>query len=1045
MGTSTPNRRETKKWCADKALGRIGDERHRAKKRLQFENFLQKDSAMWMRVTAVIVLFAAIGIPISADEPKEMPKEERQKLEMEAKRLNAEGVQLFDDGKIAAAVAKTRQALTIFRRLYPEAQFREGHPDLNRSINNLAYLLKETGAYEQALPLFEESLSMRRKLYPATTHPNGHPDLATSFNNLGGLYLELRWYDKALVNYESAHQMRKKLFPEDKFPDGHSALAESLNNLGGLHQTMGEFAKALPWFEQALAMNRRIFPTTDFPDGHPNLALSLDNLGGLFDSMGLFEKALPYFDQALAMRRRLYPASKFPDGHPALGMSLTNLGYLMLSMGSLEEAASYFEQDLEMSRRLYRKEDFADGHPDLSTSLGNLAGVLVRQGTFDKALLLVEQSLAMERKLFPASSFPEGHARIAQSLSYQGIVLEAKGEVNRALECTVKAHEMCNRIYPESKFPNGHPQLIDILDRRASLLQARRDYAGAIPLYQRALALNQRWQSQILAAATESEALTVAESAQALRDGYVSATAHVEGAATEAYRSIWDTKSAVMRVLERRHANARTIGTEHGADLEHLANIRRRMGQIMSESRLESAERNDLLAGYARTREELERRLALAIPPLQRWRERDSLGPEDLVKALPAGTVFVDFLRYYRFDNSSTLNRRKGEKRTQSYVAFVLSPRQAIRRIDLGDSKPIDAAVRDWRTAISEGRDDRAPMPLADLWKKIDNQLPAGTNTLYLALDGELTRIPFSALPGKAKNSLLLEEFEGGIAVVPHGPFLFESLRFPLDSKGKDRLLAVGRIDYGKSSWSTLPGTQTELAALIHQYPGPQTTLDGQKATSRGVVEAITQARYTHLATHGYFAGKDLAGEQRQQEHLMSHWRAGEANPMRVAAQNPLGYVGLVLANGEVLSGLSIVDLPLQNLKLIALSACETGLGEITGGEGVQGLQRAFHLAGCPNVVASLWKVSDSATAALMAKFYYELWVKKRPPIEALREAQLTIYRHPERIPALAGERGKPDQAKTVELKIEPRASAVADKRTPTKLWAAFMLSGVGK
>jgi hypothetical protein len=39
-------------------------------------------------------------------------------------------------------------------------------------------------------------------------------------------------------------------------------------------------------------------------------------------------------------------------------------------------------------------------------------------------------------------------------------------------------------------------------------------------------------------------------------------------------------------------------------------------------------------------------------------------------------------------------------------------------------------------------------MPLADLWKKIDNQLPAGTNTLYLALDGELTRIPFSALPG---------------------------------------------------------------------------------------------------------------------------------------------------------------------------------------------------------------------------------------------------------------------------------------------------------
>jgi CHAT domain-containing protein len=80
-----------------------------------------------------------------------------------------------------------------------------------------------------------------------------------------------------------------------------------------------------------------------------------------------------------------------------------------------------------------------------------------------------------------------------------------------------------------------------------------------------------------------------------------------------------------------------------------------------------------------------------------------------------------------------------------------------------------------------------------------------------------------------------------------------------------------------------------------------------------------------------------------------------------------------------------------------------------------------------------------------MAKFYHELWVNKQPPLAALRSAQLTIYHHPERIPALAGERGKPDQAKTVEMKVEPRPSASAEKRTPTKLWAAFVLSGVGK
>ena len=72
------------------------------------------------------------------------------------------------------------------------------------------------------------------------------------------------------------------------------------------------------------------------------------------------------------------------------------------------------------------------------------------------------------------------------------------------------------------------------------------------------------------------------------------------------------------------------------------------------------------------------------------------------------------------------------------------------------------------------------------------------------------------------------------------------------------------------------------------------------------------------------------------------------------------------------------MQLPLEGLELAVLSACETGLGELTAGEGVQGLVRAFHLAGCPTVIASLWSVGDDATAALMVVFYHGLWEDRK-------------------------------------------------------------------
>jgi CHAT domain-containing protein len=204
-----------------------------------------------------------------------------------------------------------------------------------------------------------------------------------------------------------------------------------------------------------------------------------------------------------------------------------------------------------------------------------------------------------------------------------------------------------------------------------------------------------------------------------------------------------------------------------------------------------------------------------------------------------------------------------------------------------------------------------------------------------------------------------------------------------------------------------------------------------------------------HFATHGFFADESFRSAINLDERDYQKGLLGER--IGRAANSPLVMTGLVFAGANnpktpgrgILTGEAIIDLDLSGLELAVLSACETGLGDVAGGEGTFGLQRAFHYAGARNVVASLWKVPDAPTAALMNLFYRNLWERDLSPIEALRQAQLEIYKNPGKIAELAkGFRGK--------VELLPATGAIEIK--PTKdgtahplLWAAFTLSGPGR
>src|SRR5262249_54072013 len=188
---------------------------------------------------------------------------------------------------------------------------------------------------------------------------------------------------------------------------------------------------------------------------------------------------------------------------------------------------------------------------------------------------------------------------------------------------------------------------------------------------------------------------------------------------------------------------------------------------------------------------------------------------------------------------------------------------------------------------------------------------------------------------------------------------------------------------------------------------------------------------------------------QKLRHALMERLPFDTARQYGAYGRNPLLLSGLVLAGANrdrekgILRAEELANLDLRGCELAVLSACETGLGKVDPGEGLQGLQWAFQVAGARSLVVSLWQGHDAAPSGLMEGVYTQLWPKKLSRIEALRQAQLTVLRDPARVQrrqrelAKLGVRGPEDEPAPL-----PKGGAPAAARSHPALWAAFILSG---
>jgi tetratricopeptide (TPR) repeat protein len=608
--------------------------------------------------------------------------------------------------------------------------------------------------------------------------------------------------------------MREKLYPRGRFPNGHPEIAAGLNNLCGILASLGQLNKALSYSERALAAYETLYPKARFPDGEPEFASCLNNLGVILERLGQKSKAIPYYERSLAMKERLYPPARFPQGHPDLAASLSNLGSVFVSSGQARTGLSFFERALAMRETLYPPARFPDGHPHLALSLHNVGAAFKCLEERGKALVWFNRSVEMKKILYPPARFPEGHLQLAMSLHAMGATLTALNEPAQALPCYERAFEMY----------------------RARL---RRDAVLA----------------------SEAEALDLERSLPAAKDEFLSLALELPDESPERfYAQFFDSKAFLTRILQRRHEATRAAITRAEDVKERwqaLQAVRRELGGLLVASPAKVRDRDERVRDLTDKKEMLERELAKALPELERSRRLAKLGPKDLVEILPRDVVLLDFVRYV-FVNK--------DKPQRHYAVFLLAPAQQVRMIALGPAAPIDAAIHAWRQDVEQRRASAVAEALAKLiWSKIAPHLRKETTTLLIAPDGDLTRLPFAALPvgrlsAQPHTGVLLEDYR--ISYVPHAPFALEQLLYlPSFAKTSNALLAVGDVHYDLAGhkdqvapWPVLPATAPEIGQLATLSGGREVrALRGGGATVADSLAFLPQAGYAHFATHGFF------------------------------------------------------------------------------------------------------------------------------------------------------------------------------------------------
>ncbi len=936
----------------------------------------------------------------------------------EAKKLYNQAMQMAKEERVQEAIPLIEEVLSIREKnLGPE------HIEVASVLSDLAFLYELTGELKKAEPLLKRTLSIIEKRLT----PN-HPEMTRFLNRLSNIYILFGEYWKAEPYLKRAHAISERALGPN-----HLNVAVSLYNLGQLYRNLGDFQKSENYLKKAIAVLEK-----DFSPDHPGfLVLALNNLANLYDLLGNFGEAEALLKRSFKISKRI-----FDTKHPKMAHMLQGLAFHFLLLNDYGKAETYLKNAISILEK-----SFDPTFLNQASALNTLALLYQNLGDYPSAELLLNRAIFMVDKQWTQSP-----PIIGQFINNLATLYHSKGNYEKAELLHIKALRIKERVFD----PN-HPMVKESLNNLAftylemgrfdeayKLLKQVESSAG-LGLYYMKKGNYEEAEREFLKYLQESEIRGIKDLkiAASIGLGLVSEKKGEYERAENYFRKAIDLIEEQWKSLGLSARTNFLSGKAGGlfCRIEAYEGVvrvlfkQKREGfkedaflyaeRVKSRTFLETLAGRDLKGKTKEDKAILEKdrkfqqellRLRERVSALEKMGpeapldEKERLGKElekvayeyetflnevklrgmEVVSLIDVGIIplekirsllepDVSLLEYYTTrhkiyawlltrDNINVYEIDLNEKELQKKVSDFLLPNisnrsrkaEPVITLSIGEEYKKEVSEKE-----REENRERFNQVSSELYKSliapIKNEIK--TKKLIIVPHGVLHKVPFATLTdGK---SFLMDNF--AITILPSASVMEFIVKKRKIEKRNLLVLANPQTDHVALSYAEAEGRM--LSTLFPQgefyyWNEARETIAKKRASEFNIL---------HFATHGEF---------------------NDRQPLQS---------GLFLTKDEENDGYlqvhEVFEMDLPNANLVTLSACETALSKIQGGDDLVGLSRGFIYAGTPSLLATLWKVDDASTARLM-KMFYENWNNGMSKPEALRQAQIALrslpeYQHP--------------------------------------------------